>query len=220
MHVVVVFGVMSHKPPCPGINSIKKLSELKKEFERDSLGKEYYEEIVELFEVGDVDEFSPEQQEIFDFLERVISRSLFRRERRQYAPDLSRNQFSVLQDDDSDDEDDECDDEDYSSDEENVISFYGDDSEYSSDNWTDIEEYDDYFELPYIEYATNNLQSLLNDNEGARCVFCLGHPEINEDTLTTDESTVLCPLCGVDAVVPASVVPNELTLHSWHMQGF
>ena len=218
--MVVVCGVMSHISPCPGFLSIKKVCNLERIFDEDNLDNEYYEEIVELFEVGDNEDFSPEQQEIFDFLERVISRSLFRRERRQYVPDLSRNQFSVLQDEDSDDEDENSDDEDDSRDEEGVISFYGDYSEYSSDDSTDVEEHDDYFELPYIEYATNNLQSLLNDNEGARCVFCLGQPEINEDTLTTDESTVLCPLCGVDAVIPASVVPNELTLHSWHMQGF
>ena len=47
----------------------------------------------------------------------------------------------------------------------------------------------------------------------------MGHPDINEDTLTTDESTVLCPIC-MDAVVPASMVPNELTLQAWHIQGF
>ena len=53
---------MSHKPPCPGINSIKKLSELKKEFEGDSLGEEYHGEIIELFlEVGNVDEFSEDK---------------------------------------------------------------------------------------------------------------------------------------------------------------
>ena len=74
--------------------------------------------------------------------------------------------------------------------------------------------------LPYIIYATNNLESILSDGNGARCVYCLGHPDINEDTLTTDESTVLCPICMVDAVVPASIVPNGLTLQAWHIQGF
>ena len=38
--------------------------------------------------------------------------------------------------------------------------------------------------------------------------------------LASDESTVLCPICMVDAVVPASIVPNELTLQAWHIQGF
>ena len=236
MHVVVVCGVMSRKPPCPGINSIKKLSALKKEFEGDSLGEEYHGEIIELFlEVGNVDEFSEEQQEIFYFLEYVISRSLFRRERRPHVPNLSRNQFAALLDEDSDDEEDECDIDDDNSDEEdewdidddsrdeeNVISFYGDDSEYSDSEYlTDIDEDEvNDFVLPYIKYSTNNLQSILNDSNGARCVFCLGHPEINEYTSTTDESTVLCPICMIDAVVPASVVPNELTLQAWHYQGF
>ena len=35
-------------------------------------------------------------------------------------------------------------------------------------------------------------------------------------TETIDESTVICPDCGVDAVVPMSAVPDEDTLRRWH----
>ena len=212
---------MSLKPPCPGLNSIKKVVELTKDCAEDYLEKEHYEvmnEFVEIFDLGNGEEFSEEQEEIFDFLERVISRSLFRRERNEYTPDLSGNQFSVLQDDESDDEDNESDADDIRP----AISFWGEDSEFSDSEDCEDTDYDEENNsvLPYIIYATNNLQSILSDDNGARCVYCLGHPNISEDTLTTDESTVLCPICMVDAVVPASIVPNELTLQAWHIQGF
>ena len=73
---------------------------------------------------------------------------------------------------------------------------------------------------PYLHLATNNLEAVLADEAGARCVHCLGTPAITPETDTIDESTIECPLCGVDAVVPASQVPDEATLNAWHNHGF
>ena len=72
----------------------------------------------------------------------------------------------------------------------------------------------------FRDLATNNLHALLADKDGARCFHCLARPGINPGTQTVDESTVICPLCGVDAVVPASEVTNEATLHAWRYLAF
>ena len=74
--------------------------------------------------------------------------------------------------------------------------------------------------LEYLKFATNNLNEILNDIKGCRCVFCFGKPNITSETETCDESTVLCPLCGIDAVVPSSKIPNEETLKRWRNEGF
>ena len=76
--------------------------------------------------------------------------------------------------------------------------------------------------ISYLPLATNNLQAVLQDNQGARCVYCLEAPTITEATPVTDFSTIICPLCTVDAVVPASSIPEpvEGQLRDWHEQGF
>lgn len=74
--------------------------------------------------------------------------------------------------------------------------------------------------LPYIAFATNNLEEVQRDPQGARCVFCFGRPDCTRPVELTDETTIICPECGVDAVVPASKVPNEETLLLWHKLGF
>ena len=74
--------------------------------------------------------------------------------------------------------------------------------------------------MSYLRLATNNLEAVLADEAGARCVACLGTPMITSQSETLDESTVVCTLCGVDAVVPASQVPDEATLKEWHIRGF
>ena len=74
--------------------------------------------------------------------------------------------------------------------------------------------------MSYLSLATNNLEAVLADEVGARCVACLGTPMITSQSETLDESTVVCTLCGVDAVVPASQVPDETTLKEWHIRGF
>ena len=72
----------------------------------------------------------------------------------------------------------------------------------------------------YIDFATNNLQALLADKNGARCYHCLGAPMIKPDTETCDGTTVMCPLCTIDSVVPASAVADEATIHAWRFLAF
>ena len=74
----------------------------------------------------------------------------------------------------------------------------------------------------YIKFATNNLQDILKDTNGCRCVYCLGKPNVTIDSDVCDKSTVICELCGIDAVVPISKIqePIEETLAKWHEHGF
>ena len=74
--------------------------------------------------------------------------------------------------------------------------------------------------LPYMKYATNNLQEILNDKKGAICIYCLKKPIITKSTSTTDISTVICPLCGIDSVVPLSIIQDNTILLNWHKLGF
>ena len=74
--------------------------------------------------------------------------------------------------------------------------------------------------LEYLKFATHNLNDILNDKNGCQCVFCFKKPKITSETLLCDESTVLCPLCGIDAVVPSSKIPNFKTLKRWRQEGF
>lgn len=68
--------------------------------------------------------------------------------------------------------------------------------------------------------ATDNVDTLLSDEAEARCYHCLGEPTICPDTPVVDNSTALCPFCGVDAVVPASEVMEEEDLHAWRYLAF
>lgn len=74
--------------------------------------------------------------------------------------------------------------------------------------------------LPYMLFATNNLLQVRKDPNGAYCVHCLRQPDCTVHLQLTDKTTILCPNCGVDAVVPASKVPNLKTLEHWHNLGF
>ena len=67
------------------------------------------------------------------------------------------------------------------------------------------------------KFATNNLSNILADQNGAYCYYCFGKPQITIKSSTCDKSTVICNLCGIDSVVPASVVaePINATLKSW-----
>jgi len=74
--------------------------------------------------------------------------------------------------------------------------------------------------LEYLKFATNNLNDILNDKKGCQCVFCFGKPKITSETEICNESTVVCPLCDTDAVVPSSKIPNFETLKRWRQEGF
>ena len=70
--------------------------------------------------------------------------------------------------------------------------------------------------FPYNYLTKNNLDAVRNDMKGARCIYCLGRPNCYAPVLLKDSSTIICPDCGVDAVIPASNLPDEETLHKWH----
>ena len=75
----------------------------------------------------------------------------------------------------------------------------------------------------YTTLSKNNLEAVLNDEKGARCYHCLGSPCIDAEVETCDPpryDTICCPLCGVDAVIAASQLPDEPTLHAWHWLAF
>jgi hypothetical protein len=74
--------------------------------------------------------------------------------------------------------------------------------------------------LGYVVHTTNNQAAVIADPAGATGVCCLQHPVVNILTYTIHTSTVLCELCGCDAVVPTSVIPNSATLAAWHAAGF
>lgn len=72
------------------------------------------------------------------------------------------------------------------------------------------------------DLATNNFAAVLDDPNGARCYHCFGYPKITKETMTFDGSTVFCPLCRVDAVVPVSKIPHPVnkSLKLWNKYWF
>ena len=68
--------------------------------------------------------------------------------------------------------------------------------------------------------SLRNLQSVVQDAKGARCFFCLAFPTITRESDVLADGTILCPQCGVDAVVPASEVQSEGELHAWRYLSF
>jgi hypothetical protein len=80
--------------------------------------------------------------------------------------------------------------------------------------------------LEYMKYATNNIQAVCKN--GGVCVYCKTVFPTNTkyETPIRGESTVLCPKCDVDAVVPIDILPAQGTeeyikkLDEWHNSGF
>ena len=72
------------------------------------------------------------------------------------------------------------------------------------------------------QLATKNQTQVLADPNGARCYNCFGKPKITKLTPTCDGSTLFCPLCRIDAVVPFSQIPKPVknTLQKWHRHWF
>jgi hypothetical protein len=67
-------------------------------------------------------------------------------------------------------------------------------------NWSDP--------LPYLKHSMNN-RHLLKE-EGGRCIFCTINVKFSKIEEWLDEQkTAICPHCGIDAVVPMSVLPHE-----------
>lgn len=79
--------------------------------------------------------------------------------------------------------------------------------------------------LSYIKYSTNNRKALLVSTECA-CVFCLNRYDPKEITEWCDDVgksnvTALCPRCGIDAVIPNSLVNYDMEmLNKWNTSGF
>ena len=61
-----------------------------------------------------------------------------------------------------------------------------------------------------------SINFVLNDEKGARCIYCFGYPSVNIDTITTCDNIVVCPICGIDAIIPASYIVSEYQLKWLH----
>jgi hypothetical protein len=262
-------GVWCDEPyiPLTRVNSIKKNTNIILEENNEELFDS--ENLVSDIEFIESEDDYNEMTEIINFIEYILKNNLIL-EKNEYVQDLSSNQFSVLMDNDSDD--DLADDsentitidtfidtffmiEDNDSEDESSDEYEESDDEYDEESENECEESDDKYEesddeyeeeledehdkesehdtedklevkpkkkykLEYLNYCTNNLKSILKDENGARCVYCFGRPYVDENSQTVDNSTVLCNICGIDAVVPSSVVPNELTIAKWHVSRF
>lgn len=84
--------------------------------------------------------------------------------------------------------------------------------------------------LSYMKYVTLNKQAITKSNECA-CIYCfkLMKPcEITEycldkDTVTNKliNETALCPYCGIDSIIPNSLVNyTKNDLEKWHLEGW
>lgn len=72
-----------------------------------------------------------------------------------------------------------------------------------------------------LKYSRNNWPEVSKDPAGARCFQCLRAFDVKNGPVTLiDCSTILCPVCGVDAVVGASRVTSEANLHAWRMAAY
>ena len=68
--------------------------------------------------------------------------------------------------------------------------------------------------------SQRNLLRVCQDSQGARCFSCAGWPHVDRNVEILNDGTVICPDCGVDAVVPASKVLSEAELHAWRYLAF
>ena len=83
--------------------------------------------------------------------------------------------------------------------------------------------------MDYLQYATCNRDAVKCSTECA-CVYCLRKitPSlITEWTEDYDETTgkymktAVCPLCGIDSIIPNSLVEyTDKNLQDWHRNGF
>jgi len=77
--------------------------------------------------------------------------------------------------------------------------------------------------LPYLPLVTNNKNSL---RKGSRCIFCFSDvPFVSIKEWIDNDDTAICPLCGIDAVVPLSKLPTDKSmadsiLIKWKKMGF
>lgn len=72
--------------------------------------------------------------------------------------------------------------------------------------------------LSYMNKATNNQEAIVKTH-GFHCIYCFGNGHDTDIISWTDESTVICPHCGIDACVPKTDF-NKKLLSTWRQQGF
>ena len=79
----------------------------------------------------------------------------------------------------------------------------------------------------YMQYATANLEQLHADGRGD-CVLCMADLRAGDVTVSVPDAqglTAVCPHCGADAIVPASVLAclsraeRLEQLWAWHVAG-
>lgn len=84
--------------------------------------------------------------------------------------------------------------------------------------------------MSYFQYTTLNRVALNNSSECA-CVYCLRKfdpsiidewcMDIDPTTQLSTPDTALCPKCGVDTIVPNSLIKyTDNDLVKWHHEGF
>ena len=75
--------------------------------------------------------------------------------------------------------------------------------------------------MSYLKYATYNRRYIIK-SELCSCVSCLKTYKSTKVVEYVDNnSTALCPICGIDAVVPHSLfVPSKEQLSMWNKEGF
>lgn len=78
--------------------------------------------------------------------------------------------------------------------------------------------------LDYMPYVTGNMPAVLQSTN-CSCCYCLRTYPASEVTKWCREKkgkkTALCPMCGIDAVVPDHLMQCDLTqLRMWHIQGW
>ena len=69
----------------------------------------------------------------------------------------------------------------------------------------------------YMPRATNNLDKL--GPHGWLCIYCFANGVQHDIKDTCDESTAICPRCGIDSCVPATAF-NKKSLPEWRLWGF
>ena len=84
--------------------------------------------------------------------------------------------------------------------------------------------------ISYRDYVIHNKQAIEDSTECA-CIFCferINPTDIDEycddyilDTDVMVEDTAVCPYCGIDSIIPNSLVKyTDEDLKKWHEEGF
>lgn len=75
--------------------------------------------------------------------------------------------------------------------------------------------------MEYLQYTTANKKAVLASKTCA-CVFCKSEYPARRVKEYIDD-TAVCPECGIDAVIPSSLVSRDqlkVKIDEWHNAGF